>query len=201
MDGIFFLDLPGRAEKEAIWRLYLARYGLEPDQRRPADRDWTRAEIAACCRLAALLDVPLIESAQNIVPVAVTAGESVERLRQWASGRCLDADRPGLYTRGGTATDSPAATSAAAIRRRTDRRRRRSFPTRFPCPLDAAGRVVRRLSFSTEAFVTTLLDPIDTRHADTNDRPPPTPPRPPGGCAPPWPPAGWRSPGGAPRRP
>jgi len=31
------------------------------------------------------------------VPVAVTAAESVERLRTWASGRCLDADRGGIY--------------------------------------------------------------------------------------------------------
>ena len=45
-----------------------------------------------------------MEAAQNIVPVAVTAGESVERLRTWASGRCLSADRPGLYTRGGDVT-------------------------------------------------------------------------------------------------
>ena len=31
--------------------------------------------------------------------IAWTAGESVERLRNWASGRCLSADRPGVYTR------------------------------------------------------------------------------------------------------
>jgi hypothetical protein len=40
-----------------------------------------------------------MEAAQNVVPVAVTAGESVERLRDWAAGRCLAADRPGIYTR------------------------------------------------------------------------------------------------------
>ena len=98
-DGTFFLDLPGAREKEVIWRMYLAQFGLGPDQRRPRDVDFTPAEIKSCCRLAALLDVPLIEAAQNIVPVAVTAGESVERLRQWAAGRCLSADRPGIYTR------------------------------------------------------------------------------------------------------
>ena len=95
MDAIFFLDLPGSREKELIWRLYLERFGLDPSQRRPSDRDFTGAEIRACCRLAALLDVPLTEAATNIVPVAVTAGESVERLRNWAAGRCLSADRPG----------------------------------------------------------------------------------------------------------
>jgi hypothetical protein len=45
--------------------------------------------------LAALLDVPLAAAAQNIVPVACTSGESVEKLRQWASGRCLSADHAG----------------------------------------------------------------------------------------------------------
>ena len=98
-DAIFFLDLPGSREKEQIWRLYLERFGLDPAQKRPADRDFTGAEIRACCRLAALLGVPLTEAAANIVPVAVTAGESVERLRNWAAGRCLSADRPGIYSR------------------------------------------------------------------------------------------------------
>jgi SpoVK/Ycf46/Vps4 family AAA+-type ATPase len=100
-DGCFFLDLPGPRERERIWGIYLGRYGLDPSQPRPQDHEFTGAEIRACCRLAALLDVPLAEAAHNIVPVAVTAGESVERLRQWASGRCLAADRPGIYTRGG----------------------------------------------------------------------------------------------------
>ena len=98
-DSIFFLDLPGSREKEQIWRLYLERFGLEAGQKRPNDRDFTGAEIRACCRLAALLDVPLVEAAENIVPVAVTAGEAVETLRSWAAGRCLSADRPGIYSR------------------------------------------------------------------------------------------------------
>lgn len=98
-DGIFFLDLPGREERIAIWEMYLAIFGIEPGQKIPADEGWTGAEIRACCRLAALLDVPLVESARNIVPVSVTAAESVERLRSWASGRCLSAESPGVYTR------------------------------------------------------------------------------------------------------
>jgi SpoVK/Ycf46/Vps4 family AAA+-type ATPase len=98
-DAIFFLDLPGDREKEQIWRLYVQKFGLEAGQKRPNDRDFTGAEIRACCRLAALLDVPLVEAASNIVPVAITAGESVERLRNWAAGRCLSADRPGIYSR------------------------------------------------------------------------------------------------------
>jgi len=48
---------------------------------------------------ASLLDVPLVQAAQNVVPVAVTAGDKIEGLRQWASGRCLSADRAGVYSR------------------------------------------------------------------------------------------------------
>ena len=100
-DGVFFLDLPGPREREQIWSMYVRKFGLDPAQRRPEDREWTGAEIRSCCRLAALLDVPLAEAATNIVPVAITAGEAVENLRQWASGRCLSADRPGTYSREG----------------------------------------------------------------------------------------------------
>ncbi len=96
-DGIFMLDLPGQAEKQTIWDLYLRQYELDHTQKRPADTDWTGAEIKSCCRLAALLDLPLVQAAQNIVPVAVTAAEAVNKLRTWASGRCLSADQAGIY--------------------------------------------------------------------------------------------------------
>ena len=99
-DAVVFCDLPAREQKDRIWGMYLQRFGLEADQKRPKDDSWTGAEIRACCRLAALLDVPLTQSAQNIVPVAVTAAESVERLRGWASGRCIDADKGGIYRHG-----------------------------------------------------------------------------------------------------
>ena len=78
-DGIFFLDLPGRAQKDVIWRQYIAEFELDALQRVPDDLKWTGAEIKSCCRLAALLDVPLTQAAKNIVPVAVTSAESVER--------------------------------------------------------------------------------------------------------------------------
>jgi ATPase family associated with various cellular activities (AAA) len=106
-DGIFFLDLPGREQKDRIWQIYLELFGLDAKQTRPQDADWTGAEIRACCRLAALLDVGLQEAAKNVVPVAITAGESVERLRNWAAGRCLSADRAGVYCRGVTTNLKP----------------------------------------------------------------------------------------------
>jgi hypothetical protein len=103
-DGVFFLDLPGATQKACIWDIWLRAFELDPDQPKPKTDQWTGAEIRSCCRLASLLDVPLVEAAQNVVPVAVTAAESVERLRDWASGRCLNADAAGIYLRAGKAT-------------------------------------------------------------------------------------------------
>jgi hypothetical protein len=60
----------------------------------------TTATTTEPMRLASLLDVPLVQAAQNVVPVAITAGDKIEGLRQWASGRCLSADRAGVYSRG-----------------------------------------------------------------------------------------------------
>lgn len=100
-DGVFFCDLPSAAQKASIWNIYLEHYELDTEQPKPRTEQWTGAEIKSCCRLAALLDVPLSEAARNVVPVAVTASESIEHLRNWADGRCLDSDVPGIYTRRG----------------------------------------------------------------------------------------------------
>jgi hypothetical protein len=97
-DAVYFLDLPSEAERQAIWRIYLVKFAI-PDQPMPEDVSWTGAEIRSCCRLASLLNTSLLEAARNVVPVATTAAEAVERLRTWACGRCLSANAPGLYSR------------------------------------------------------------------------------------------------------
>ena len=93
----------------------LRSFQLDPEQRRPSDDLWTGAEIRACGRLAALLDLPLTEAARHIVPVAATAAESVDRLRQWASGRCLSTEAAGLYS------SQPPATSRRRVSRESSR--------------------------------------------------------------------------------
>jgi SpoVK/Ycf46/Vps4 family AAA+-type ATPase len=105
-DGIFFIDLPHKPQRQAIWDIYRNQFALDADQPQPEDTGWTGAEIRSCCRLAALLDVTLMQAAQNVVPISVTAAESVERLRTWASGRCLSANQPGIYRHGKTKSGS-----------------------------------------------------------------------------------------------
>lgn len=94
-DGIFFMDLPGREQKDQIWALYRKLFGVDGEQ--PEDADWTGAEIRSCCRLAKMLGVSLEEAAQNVVPVARTARETVDALRKWAEDRCLSAETGRIY--------------------------------------------------------------------------------------------------------
>ena len=95
-DGVFFLDLPTREEKDSIWSLCMRKFSLTV-QPLPTDEVWTGAEIHSCCRLAALIGVGLEQAALQIVPISITAKESVDRLRSWATGRCLSASSPGIY--------------------------------------------------------------------------------------------------------
>ena len=97
-DSVFFIDLPGEQQRRAIWDIYLQVFELDAAQPLPEDQGWSGAEIRACCRLSALLDVPLRAAAQNVAPISQAARESVEGLRSWADGRCLSADRAGIYT-------------------------------------------------------------------------------------------------------
>jgi hypothetical protein len=107
-DAIYFIDLPTIQEKESIWQLYRQQYGIRDTDVRPKDSDWTGAEIKSCCRLTALLDQTLTQAAHHVVPVAVTAAEQVDRLRTWASGRCLSASDTGVYSRDGNQALRPS---------------------------------------------------------------------------------------------
>jgi len=90
-DALFFLDLPGRQQKDDVWAMYAHAFGVDATKR-PDDDRWTPAEIKACCRLAAHLGVSVKDAAKHVVPVASTGAEQVSKLRQWASDRCLDAE-------------------------------------------------------------------------------------------------------------
>ena len=98
-DGMFFLDLPGSREKEIdladVPREVRARRRAAPAARYRVHRRRDQGLLPP----GGVARRPAVEAAQNIVPVAVTAGEAVETLRSWAAGRCLSADRPGLYSR------------------------------------------------------------------------------------------------------
>ena len=93
--GTFFFDLPTEEEREAIWKIYLKKYGVSGEI--PGDQGWTGAEIKECCRKAFRLKMSLAEAAGYIVPVSRSAAEQVKALRQTASGKFLSASKPGVY--------------------------------------------------------------------------------------------------------
>jgi hypothetical protein len=97
---MFFFDYPDDRQRAKIWPIYLHSFGLNPQQPRPKDHNWTGAEIRSCCENAALLGLSLVEAAQYVVPVCVSGAEENDELRCWASGRCLAADKPGVYQSG-----------------------------------------------------------------------------------------------------
>ena len=120
-DATFFLDLPGPEQRAGVWETYRERYGIDAGDAAPADAGWTGAEIESCCRLSALLGVPLAEAAAYVVPVSVSAAETLSTLRGWASGRCLDAEAGGVFRPGGDSR------TVDAPRRRTSRAAKQNF--------------------------------------------------------------------------
>jgi SpoVK/Ycf46/Vps4 family AAA+-type ATPase len=46
-DGVFFIDLPGRDQKDATWGIYTGHYGLDAKQGQSDDTTWTGVESAA----------------------------------------------------------------------------------------------------------------------------------------------------------
>jgi hypothetical protein len=102
-DGVFFIDLPTREEKDKIWELYLpgqtgsgAKATVDKSYL-PGDADWTGAEIRACCQTRDLLGTDWKDAANYVVPVATRARDQIEALRDWAQDKCLSASRPGRY--------------------------------------------------------------------------------------------------------
>jgi hypothetical protein len=100
--GTWFFDLPNHEERAAIWGIYIARYGMtvsDEDLAAMVAKEWTGAEIEACCEIAWRIQVNLSEAAEYVVPVSVASRESIEALRNGAEGRYLSASAPGPYTR------------------------------------------------------------------------------------------------------
>jgi len=91
------VDLPTAEEREKIWNVYLARYELPENSKRPNDQGWTGAEIEKCCKLASKLGKPLTYAAQFVVPVSQSSPARIESLRQQADGKWLSASHPGVY--------------------------------------------------------------------------------------------------------
>jgi hypothetical protein len=104
-DGVVFFDLPDRQAKDGMWAIYREKYHIPSSEANPPDEGWAPGNIEVCCQRAVQYQVSLVEAARYIRP---TAPEDIERLRNWASGRCLSASTPGIYQRDDTSPARPS---------------------------------------------------------------------------------------------
>lgn len=113
----FYFDLPTADELDAIWPIAGARHGVDvaPSKRPAHTEGWTGAEIDACCELAHRLHVSVRDAAQWIVPMATAQRDVVERRRQAANGKALNASAPGVYQMGMAATERAVRSPRRAI--------------------------------------------------------------------------------------
>jgi SpoVK/Ycf46/Vps4 family AAA+-type ATPase len=104
-DEVFFVDLPLDDERIEIFRVHLARRGIEfsgfnLEILKKFTKGWTGAEIEQCvvsamtrCRLEdrELTDKDLLDATANVVPLSKTMKEQVEQIRGWAFDRAVRA--------------------------------------------------------------------------------------------------------------
>lgn len=96
-NGTFFFDVPNTAERESIWRMYLAKYKRAAGEKRPHSDGWVGREIEACCDQAHALGLTLVEAAEYIVTQLDSAKESIEKRRTEADGAIISASYSGKY--------------------------------------------------------------------------------------------------------
>ena len=108
--GQFFFDLPDAEEREAIWQVYIKKYGLDPKQPRPNDEGWVGREVEACCYKAWMLNLSLVESGKYVVVGSIANSSRVQQLRTSASGNYLSASYEGYYRIGRESRSKPAFT-------------------------------------------------------------------------------------------
>lgn len=111
--GCWYFALPTAQERETIWRLYRNKYALPDSDPLPADDQWTGAEIARCASLSWELAIPLREAAQYIVPIAVSAKESIAKLEDQAHQTFLCASKGRVYSK-----ESPGSSQSLAPKRK-----------------------------------------------------------------------------------
>lgn len=94
-DGIVFFDLPTKAERALLWKLYSERY--ERSDKHADSEGLTGAEIRNICRLAYRMGVTLEEASKDVVPIWKADREGVTRRRKAADGRYRSAAVAGVY--------------------------------------------------------------------------------------------------------
>jgi hypothetical protein len=97
--GTWFVDLPDHAEREQIWSIHTAAFGIDADVVALANVSdgWTGREIHACCEIAAAIGCDIREASAYVTHYHLSDSASLMRLRESATGRFLATSYPGTY--------------------------------------------------------------------------------------------------------
>lgn len=96
--GVIYFDLLTAEERDALWPVYLKKYGHDLKSVRPVDEGWTGAEIRNCCELAYKLRRSVHEvGGTMIVPFTKSNPTLLASLRAQAEGNYLSAAYKGAY--------------------------------------------------------------------------------------------------------
>ena len=109
-DDLFFVDLPGTDEREAIWRIHLRKRKRDPDAVSMHDlvmrtQNFTGAEIEAVINEALfecfdsgedIRDMALLRAIDATIPLATTMAEQVRGLGDWTKRRARPASTIGV---------------------------------------------------------------------------------------------------------
>jgi len=105
-DELFFVDLPTEVERLDIWHIHIAKLGRDPseyklDQLVKLSEGYTGAEIEQAAKNALrlafhteekkLTNGLLAHSAKMVIPLSSTMEQEIDRMRDWAKGRALNA--------------------------------------------------------------------------------------------------------------
>lgn len=108
-DEIFYIALPGLTERQEIFRIHIARHGLDPESFDPetlshSSKGFSGAEIeqavTSACFEALALKRPLsakdiMEAISRTVPISVTMAEQIKKIEAWAFKRAVPASSQG----------------------------------------------------------------------------------------------------------
>ena len=107
-DEMFFVDLPGKTERQAIWAIQIRKYGRDPAKfdvqaLAKATEGLTGAEIeqafidalyAAFAEGREPTTLAVSLALNELVPLSRLMGEQLQALRTWAKGRARPATTP-----------------------------------------------------------------------------------------------------------
>ncbi len=95
---IYYFDVLDKAQQAPIWEYFKKKFGLaDSEMNMPDYAGWTGAEIERCCEYAWEFEISLLEAAQFVTPVVVSMGDGVDKMREEAAGKYLDANAPGYF--------------------------------------------------------------------------------------------------------